>query len=164
MRHLIDLGHKEIRHIAGPIDYMDAQERIRGWRDCLAEHGLPAQEPLIGDWSANSGYRNGQLLAADATATAVFAGNDQMALGAIHGLADLGRRVPDDLSVIGFDDIPDAAHYAPPLTTMRQDFAQLGGDIMELVLAVLGDDQAPNPLLRVPALVRRASTALLRSS
>lgn len=159
VRHLIDLGHTDIRHLAGPVDSMDALERIRGWREALGEHGLVAHEPLVGDWSAGSGHVQGQRLLAQPGFTAVFAGNDQMALGLMHALTEAGCAVPEQVSVIGFDDIPEAAHFSPPLTTMHQDFAQLGRDAMEVVLAVLSDEQAPNPLLRVPQLVVRASTA-----
>ncbi len=158
VRHLIELGHTEIRHIAGPAESMDALERVRGWRDALGESGLVAAEPIIGDWTAASGYAAGRQLAGDRF-TAVFCGNDQMALGLIHALTEAGLSVPADVSVVGFDDIPEAAHFSPPLTTMHQDFAQLGRDAMNVVLAVLSDDQAPNPLSRVPELVERASTA-----
>ncbi|MGV8909698.1 MAG: LacI family DNA-binding transcriptional regulator [Propionicimonas sp.] len=159
VRHLIDLGHTDIRHIAGPADSMDALERIRGWRDALGANGLVAHEPIIGDWTAASGYTAGQRLLAESPFTAAFCGNDQMALGLIHALTDARLSVPAQVSVVGFDDIPEAAHFSPPLTTMHQDFAQLGSDAMEVMLAVLGDEQAPNPLLRVPQLVVRASTA-----
>ncbi len=159
-RHLIDLGHTEIRHVAGPVDSMDALERIRGWRDALGENELVAHEPIIGDWSPASGYDAGRrLLAEGGPFSAVFCGNDQMALGLIHALTEAGLAVPGAVSVIGFDDIPEAAHFTPPLTTMHQDFAQLGRDTMGVVLAVLTDELAPNPLLRVPQLVLRASTA-----
>lgn len=158
VRHLTDLGHVQIRHLAGPGESMDATERVRGWREALSEHGLVAQEPLIGDWSANSGYLNARELITQGDFTAIFAGNDLMALGAIHALGEAGLRVPQDVSIIGFDDIPEAQHFAPPLTTMRQDFAQLGRDTMEVVLAVLRDEEVGNPILRVPALMVRAST------
>ena len=159
VRHLTDLGHRDIRHIAGPVDSMDALERIRGWRDALGENGLVAHEPIIGDWSAASGYAAGQRMLAEGAFTAAFCANDQMALGLIHALTEAHRAVPDQVSVVGFDDIPEAAHFSPPLTTMHQDFAQLGRDAMEVMLAVLRDEQSPNPLLRVPQLVVRASTA-----
>lgn len=159
VRHLIELGHREIRHISGPIDSMDALERIRGWRDALGDNGLVAHEPIIGDWSAASGYAGGQRLLSEGSFTAAFCGNDQMALGLIHALTEAHLTVPGQVSVVGFDDIPEAAHFSPPLTTMHQDFAQLGRDAMEVMLAVLSDEQAPNPLLRVPQLVVRASTA-----
>ena len=158
VRCLIDLGHTEIRHVAGPAESMDALERVRGWRDTLNEHGLVAHEPILGDWSAASGYAAGQRLLGEHF-TAAFCGNDQMALGLIHALNEAHRPVPGQVSVIGFDDIPEAAHFSPPLTTMHQDFAQLGRDAMEVMLAVLTDELAPNPLLRVPQLVVRASTA-----
>ncbi|MFT4110945.1 LacI family DNA-binding transcriptional regulator [Propionicimonas sp.] len=161
VRHLIELGHTQIRHVCGPTDSMDALERIRGWRDALGESGLVAHEPVPGDWSAASGYAAGRTLGAEEF-TAVFCGNDQMALGLMHALAESGRAVPADVSVIGFDDIPEAAHFSPPLTTMHQDFAQLGRDALTLMLGVLADEDAPNPLLRVPELVVRASTAAPR--
>ncbi len=159
VRHLIELGHTEIRHLAGPADSMDAIERVRGWREALGEHGLVAQEPLTGNWAASSGYRNAQqLLAEGRPFTAIFAGNDQMALGAVRAVVEAGLRVPEDVSVIGFDDVPEAEHFTPPLTTMRQDFAQLGRDAMTLVLAVLRDEDAGQLLPRVPNLVVRRST------
>ncbi|MGC3994250.1 MAG: LacI family DNA-binding transcriptional regulator [Propionicimonas sp.] len=158
VRHLIELGHRDIRHLAGPVESMDALERIRGWRDALGEHDLVAHEPVFGDWTAASGYAGGQRLLGE-DFTAVFCANDQMALGLIHALTEAGRPVPGRVSVVGFDDIPEAAHFTPPLTTMHQDFAQLGRDAMEVMLAVLTDEEAPNPLLRVPQLVLRASTA-----
>jgi DNA-binding LacI/PurR family transcriptional regulator len=157
--HLVELGHRDIRHLAGPADSMDAAERTRGWRDVLAAHSLVAREPLVGDWSPASGYRLGRELAAsDPDFTAVFVGNDQMALGLIHALTESGRAVPGDVSVVGFDDIPEAEHLAPPLTTVRQDFALLGRDAVSAVLTVLGDEQAGNPPAEAPTLVVRAST------
>ncbi|GAA1806644.1 LacI family DNA-binding transcriptional regulator [Agromyces neolithicus] len=158
VEHLIGLGHGEIRHIAGPSNAMDAAERVRGWAAALGEHGLPAREPLVGDWSPGSGYMHGRTLAADSEMTSVFVSNDQMALGVLHAFAEAGLSVPGDVSIVGFDDIPEAAFFAPPLTTLRQDFVGLGRDAMASVLAVLGDDdRAPAP--RVPDLVVRTSTA-----
>jgi len=113
VRYLIDLGHTEIRHVAGPAESMDALERVRGWRDTLNEHGLVAHEPILGDWSAASGYAAGQRLLGEHF-TAAFCGNDQMALGLIHALNEAHRPVPGQVSVIGFDDIPEAAHFSPP--------------------------------------------------
>lgn len=159
-RHLIELGHRAIRHVAGPRESMDAAERRRGWADVMQEHGLAAHEPIGGDWLAASGYEAGLRLAADREATAVFSANDQMSLGLLHAYREAGVRVPDDVSVIGFDDIPEAAHFAPPLTTMRQDFDVLGRDVLATVLAVLrGDADAADRTSRVPELVVRASSA-----
>ncbi|MEJ3405599.1 LacI family DNA-binding transcriptional regulator [Rathayibacter sp. YIM 133350] len=164
VEHLIGLGHRDIAHLAGPEDSMDASERVRAWRDTLAAHGLRARQPLVGDWGSESGYRLGGSLALEPP-SAVFAANDQMALGVLHALRDGGLSVPADVSVIGFDDIPEAAHFWPPLTTMRQDFDGLGHDIMAEVLDVLADEQgAIDRTRRVAELVVRESTAPSRTS
>jgi DNA-binding LacI/PurR family transcriptional regulator len=138
---------------------MDAAERVRGWSAVLGEHGLPAREPLVGDWSPGSGYMHGRVLARDTEMTAVFVSNDQMAIGVMHALAEAGHSVPGDVSVVGFDDIPEAAYFTPPLTTVRQDFDALGRDAMAGVLAVLGDDVRLIPTPRVPDLIVRTSTS-----
>ncbi|WP_026940042.1 LacI family DNA-binding transcriptional regulator [Humibacter albus] len=159
VEHLLSLGHRKILHLAGPLDSVDAGERARGWRDVMAASGLAAVEPLVGDWSPDSGFRAGETLSA-ADFSAVFVANDQMALGLMHSLRAHGRRVPDEVSLVGFDDIPEAAHLAPPLTTLRQDFATLGRQIMdslaELLSGEAGDERAPI----IPQLVVRASTGV----
>jgi DNA-binding LacI/PurR family transcriptional regulator len=155
--HLIALGHRSIAHVAGPEDSMDATERVRGWQAALSEHGLVAHEPLQGDWSPASGFACGLAIAAEYTA--VFSANDQMALGVMHAFGTRGIRVPQDVSVIGFDDIPEAEHFTPPLSTVRQDFAELGRTVMSTLLEVILDEsleEAPHP---VPVLVARESTA-----
>jgi len=158
--HLIELGHRDIRHIAGPADSMDAVERVRGWRDRLGEAGLAAVEPECGDWSAESGFRIGARIRGTGAPSAVFVANDQMALGVLHALHAEGLRVPEDVSVVGFDDIPEAAHFGPSLTTVRQDFAGLGRDAMAAVLVMLDDARGDSlPPARRPQLVVRASTA-----
>lgn len=175
--HLVGLGHRRIAHLAGPADSVDALERVRGWRDALSEHGLVAREPLVGDWTPASGFRLGRELVADLGVggddgddgrvggrvgglfTAVFAANDQMALGVIHALSERGLRVPEDVSVVGFDDIPEAEHFAPPLTTMRQDFPELGRTIMSTLLEVLSDADSVGVVRSVPQLIVRESTA-----
>ena len=159
--HLVGLGHRSIIHLAGPEDSMDATERVRGWRAALSEHGLVALEPLVGDWSPGSGYRLGQQYAADPARsfTALFAANDQMALGAMHAFSQAGIRIPDDVSVIGFDDIPEAEHLTPPLTTIRQDFAELGGTVMSTLLELILDGTLEEAKHPVPHLVVRESTA-----
>ena len=162
--HLIGLGHRAIRHVTGPSDSMDAAERRRGWRDAMRERGLEAREPYTGDWLAASGYAAGGSMLADDDATAVFVANDQMALGLLHACSEAGVRVPDELSVVGFDDIPEAAFFNPPLTTLRQDFDALGRDVMATVLDLLRDEpSAADRTSRVPELVVRASTAAPRS-
>lgn len=157
--HLLELGHRDIVHLAGPAGSMDAEERLRGWRDALTAADLPAVEPLRGDWTSDSGYSLGRRLLEDHTPEAVFVGNDQMALGLLHALQDAGLRVPDDVSVVGFDDVPDSAHFSPPLTTVRQDFTLLGQETMVAVLAQLKDEGSPvTSAMRTPELVVRASS------
>lgn len=160
--HLIGLGHREIRHVVGPVESMDAAERRRGWNDALLAAGLPVIPPIEGDWLAAGGYAAGLALVDDTAATAVFVGNDQMALGVLHAFRDAGVSVPEDVSIVGFDDIPEAAHFAPPLTTMRQDFDALGRDVMATVVDVLGQ-VAASPVDRVPELIERSSAAAPRS-
>jgi len=159
-RHLIELGHTGIVHLAGPQDWIEAGARLRGFQEEMERAGLPARAPLLGDWSAESGYLVGQELVRDLDGvTAVFAGNDQMALGLVHACREAGLAVPGDVSVVGFDDVPESAHYVPPLTTVRQNFAELGRRAVAVLLAELGggDASAHEP---VPAeLVVRASTA-----
>jgi DNA-binding LacI/PurR family transcriptional regulator len=126
-------------------------------------HGLEAPQPIAGDWLAASGDAAGRAILSDGQATAVFVGNDQMSIGLLHACREAGVRVPEDLSVIGFDDIPEAAYFAPPLTTMRQDFDALGRDIMATVLDVLrGEPDDVDRTSRVPDVVVRASTAAPR--
>jgi DNA-binding LacI/PurR family transcriptional regulator len=157
--HLVALGHREILHVAGPDDSMDAAERTRGWRASLSRHGLVAREPLVSDWSPLSGYRLGLRLLDDATEfTAVFAGNDQLALGLLHAFTERGVSVPAEISVVGFDDIPEAAHFTPPLTTVRQDFAALGRDIMATLVEILRDEEQVVTPHTAATLVVRAST------
>lgn len=124
--HLLALGHPTVHHVSGPVGSFAAAERERGWREALADGRVDAPEMVRGDWSAASGHVAGRALAADPGVTAVFCANDQMALGTLRAFADAGRPAPDAVSVVGFDDVADAADYRPPLTTVRQDFDRLG--------------------------------------
>ncbi|KTS82128.1 LacI family transcriptional regulator [Microbacterium testaceum] len=153
--HLLALGHDTVHHLAGPRGSFAAAERERGWREVLADGGLVAPEPVRGDWTSASGY---SAVAGLTGATAIFVANDQMALGALRALADEGRGVPEDVSVVGFDDIADAAEFRPPLTTVRQDFDALGRRaVVALIAAIEGGDPVAET---VPAtLVVRESTA-----
>jgi DNA-binding LacI/PurR family transcriptional regulator len=157
--HLLQLGHKTVWHLAGPHDWVAAEGRIPGWRDALVAAGAPVPEPVYGDWSAGSGYELGHQLAARPEVTAIFAANDQMALGLLQALHEAGRRVPEDVSVVGFDDIPEAPYLMPPLTTVRPDFAAVGRHCLSTVLEQLKPDAAPNPHTVVPTtlIVRRSS-------
>jgi DNA-binding LacI/PurR family transcriptional regulator len=151
--HLVDLGHRRIGHIAGPGEWLDASQRLAGFRDELNRHGLDASHVAPGDWSATSGHR-AALELLDAGVTALFVGNDQMALGALSAATQRGLRVPEDLSVVGFDDVPEAAYYHPSLTTVRQDLAEAGRRAVALLLGE--SDAAPSVH---PELIVRASTA-----
>ncbi|MFT4135374.1 LacI family DNA-binding transcriptional regulator [Microbacterium sp.] len=158
-RHLLGLGHASVHHLAGPVHAFAANERERGWRAALEDAGVSAPAPLRGDWSAASGYAAGAVLAAEAAVTAVFAANDQMALGLLRALADAGRRIPEDISVVGFDDLADAADYRPPLTTVRQDFDALGERAVAALVAGI-EEGVPRRFETLPAeLIVRASTA-----
>lgn len=158
--HLLELGHRTVWHLAGPQRSIAAERRARAWRAALRERGLPVPAPLHGDWSAESGYRLGLELAADPACTAVFAANDQMALGLLRALHVSGRSVPGDVSVVGFDDIPEAASFLPPLTTIRQDFAEVGRRLVAGALHRLRGGAAPRGAAVVPTgLVVRESTA-----
>ena len=159
--HLLELGHQTVWHIAGPTGRIGTEERLRGWRAKLRAAGGTPPPPLRGDWSAESGYAAGQLLARQSDATAVFVGNDQMALGVLRALHEAGRRVPDDISVVGFDDVPDAAYFIPPLTTIRQDFAALGRQSVQSLLHRIsgGPDTLPLRVTLPTELVIRSSTA-----
>jgi DNA-binding LacI/PurR family transcriptional regulator len=158
VEHLAALGHRSVAHVAGPDAWMDGRDRERGWRDACARLGLETGPLLRGDWTPASGHRLGLELAARGDVTAVFCANDQMALGAVHAFCDAGLEVPRDVSIVGFDDVPEAAHFLPPLTTVRQDFEALGRRIMDTVAAVLAGDDEPVEAV-VPELVVRRSTA-----
>ena len=160
-RHLIDLGHVGVAHLAGPQDWIEAEARMRGYFAELADAGLSSTQLIVGDWSAESGYLAGLELLKNPGVTAVVAANDQMALGILHASRELGRAVPEELSVIGFDDIPEAAHFSPPLSTIRQDFAEIGRRTVENLIAQLEGVEPPARSMVSPELVVRESTAAL---
>ncbi|MCW2637411.1 MAG: transcriptional regulator, LacI family [Blastococcus sp.] len=160
-RHLLELGHRTVHHVAGPADSQEARARIAGWRSELEAAGAPVPAVMRGDWTPSSGHAVGRELAARMRAgedvTAVFLANDQMALGLLSVLHDEGLAVPGDVSLVGFDDLPEAPYFTPPLTSVRQDFAELGRRGVQLVLARLnGEDLHPDAV--PPALIVRAST------
>lgn len=133
-RHLLDLGHRNIHHIAGPMESDPAVVRAESWQRCLEDAGIRAPKPWTGDWTAKSGYQAGQQIAADPSITAVFCANDETAFGLIRALYEAGRRVPEDVSVIGFDGIALGEFSFPPLTTVKQDFDRMGHELVRLVL------------------------------
>ncbi|MEV4754328.1 LacI family DNA-binding transcriptional regulator [Micromonospora sp. NPDC049559] len=161
-QHLLDLGHPTVHHIAGPADWPEARERVEGWRQTLYAAGAAVPPVAPATWTARSGYEQGSRLARDPAVTAIFCANDQLALGALRALHEAGRRVPEQVSVVGFDDTPDSAYYLPPLTTVRQDFAELGRRSLALLLSGIGRQRDPRPpqhVVLAPELTLRASTA-----
>jgi len=160
--HLLAAGHRTVWHLAGPEDWQEAADRAAGWRATLEEAGVEPPMSLRGDWSPLSGYRAGQELAGwvGRGLTAVFVANDQMALGVLRALREAGVRTPQDVAVVGFDDIPESEFFAPPLTTVRQDFSAVGKRSIALLLDLIeGRDPAGTPRFAIePQLVVRAST------
>ncbi|TGO05737.1 LacI family DNA-binding transcriptional regulator [Serinibacter arcticus] len=138
--HLLALGHTSIGHLAGPADWFDSRERHRGWLEELEHAGVTPGPVWEGDWTADVGYDVGRRLLADPDRpTAVVASNDQMALGLLRAFGEGGLDVPGDVSVTGFDDIEGTAHFRPPLTTVRQDFAALGEAAMAEMLRLIAE-------------------------
>ncbi|GHE57111.1 LacI family DNA-binding transcriptional regulator [Streptomyces spiralis] len=159
-RHLLDLGHETVWHLAGPEEWLEAAARRDGWRATLEEAGRPVPPPLEGDWSPASGYRGGLVLARIPEVTAVFVASDEMAFGVIRALHEQGRRVPEDISVVGVDDIELAEYCSPSLTTVAQPFGQMGALAVAHLLRHVADPGAlPEPASVEPRLVVRASTA-----
>jgi DNA-binding LacI/PurR family transcriptional regulator len=161
-RHLLEQGASTVWHVTGAEGWTETDARLAGWREELGAAGRAIPEPLHGNWSAASGYQAGGALARRADVEAVFVANDQMALGLLRAFAEAGRAVPDDVLVAGFDDVPEAEFYSPPLTTVRQDFATVGRRSVEMLIArieVTDDGPIDDQPVLVPAqLVVRQST------
>jgi len=170
-QHLLDLGHRRIVHVAGPQSFPEARARLSGWRDTMNAAGLQAPSPILGDWEPEAGYAAGQEIAGMHEVTAVFVANDHMAIGVLRALWEAGRRVPQDISVVGFDDIPEAAFLIPPLTTVRQDFEAVGRraiDVLQLAISGVASEPTGNGdglerLVRPELVVRASATELGRS-
>jgi DNA-binding LacI/PurR family transcriptional regulator len=159
-RHLLELGHRTVWHVAGPSDWLEARQRIEGWMLALTEAGADIPPLLSGDWSARSGYDLGQRLATVSDVTAIFAANDQMALGILRALYEAGRELPRDLSIVGFDDLPEAPFFTPPLTTVRQDFNEVGRQSLMLLLKEIDASIRSSSRVTVPPELKiRESTA-----
>ncbi|GAA1302990.1 LacI family transcriptional regulator [Planotetraspora silvatica] len=160
--HLLELGHETVWHIGGPQDWLEAEGRIEGWRDVLTAAGRKIPDVLPGDWSPRSGYTAGRHLAGMADQiSAVFVANDQMALGVLRAFTEEGVRVPDQISIVGFDDIPESEFFSPPLTTVRQDFGAVGRHSIDVLLGQI-EEGAAEVLERFvvpPDLVVRGSSA-----
>ncbi len=140
-RHLLALGRRRIGHISGPLDWLESRQRRDGWRDALEEAGLRIPLSVEGTWSSASGQSGmEQLLAAEPEMDGLFAGNDQMALGALYVANERGIRVPEDLALVGFDGLAEGAHFTPSLTTVSQPLTELGRMAVRQVLANLDTD------------------------
>jgi DNA-binding LacI/PurR family transcriptional regulator len=159
-RYMLGLGHRTVHHITGPASNLDAQDRVAGWRQALRDAGAEVPAVSTGDWSAASGFEAGKQLARQRDVTAILCANDTMAIGLLRALAERGLRVPDDVSVIGFDDIPEASYYLPPLTTVRQDFGEVGRQALDVLIQQMAGDGPARALIQVATeLVIRASAA-----
>jgi DNA-binding LacI/PurR family transcriptional regulator len=157
-RHLLSLGHRTVHHVAIPSE-SGTRGREAGWRQALTDAGSEIPQVIAAGWDAPSAYQAGRVLAADSAVTAILCGNDDTAMAVRRALYDLGRDVPGEVSIIGFDDVPGSAYWTPALTTVRMDFGSLGRACLAAVLAELDSHPQPEPALVLPRLVIRESTA-----
>jgi DNA-binding LacI/PurR family transcriptional regulator len=158
--HLLELGHATVWHIAGHSGWAATTQRIRGWKSALEDAGRPVPEYVHGDWSPASGAAAMEQLLREAKPSCVFAANDLMAIGAIHAIEKAGLTVPGDISVIGFDDIPEAAYLHTPLTTIRQDFEETAAQgVARLVEVIDGGDVAVRHFTTPVEFISRETTS-----
>lgn len=160
IEHLIGLGHRRIAEISGPLNWYDAIMRHQSWIDTMKKHSLPHHMSVEGNWSAQSGYQGVQaLLSGGAEFSGLVVANDQMALGAIAALNERGIRIPDDVSIVGFDDIPESAYFSPALTTVHQNFVALGEQAVDYLVSLIRNPQTPiHQRVLYPELIVRSST------
>lgn len=156
--HLLGLGHETVWHIAGPAESYSASRRRESWEATLRAHGATVPPVLLGDWSTDAGHRHGLELARRPEVTAIFAANDQMALGALRALHESGRAVPGDVSVVGFDDMEEAASFWPPLTTVRQFFDEVGARSVAALLREIEHDGTIEDVMVSTRLIVRDSS------
>jgi DNA-binding LacI/PurR family transcriptional regulator len=156
-QHLVDLGHRDIVHVTGPLTWTEARARRAGYVEVMRAAGLQVRADFEGDWTPARGYAIGRELVSRNDFSAVFVANDQMAIGVLHALTQAGIAVPGDVSLVGFDDVPEAAYLNPALTTVRQDFHAVGRRAIELLTAVIDGVSNATPLL-APELIVRDST------
>jgi DNA-binding LacI/PurR family transcriptional regulator len=163
-RCLLDAGHRTVWHVSGPGDWFDSQGRMAGWQQALTEAGAEIPPVIPAGWQAASGYHAGQILGRIPDVSAVFAASDHLAVGILRALHECGRRVPGDVAVAGFDDVPEAAYLTPPLTTVRPDYAAVAAAAVDLLQAQISagyrlDDRR----IFEPALINRASVTAPRA-
>jgi DNA-binding LacI/PurR family transcriptional regulator len=154
--YLLGLGHRTVHYVSIPSS-TEASQRLAGWRSALKEAEVEAPEPLLAGWHPRSGYLAGQLLAADPRVTAVLCGNDDLALGVTRAMHEAGRPIPGSVSVVGFDDIPQAEFFTPALTTVRLDFDDLGRAAFAALQEQTGVTPADTPRPRPELIVRESS-------
>jgi DNA-binding LacI/PurR family transcriptional regulator len=160
VQHLLDLGHHTVWHVAGPVESFASERRAAAWRTTLTGDGRTVPPVIRGDWSADSGYAAGLRLADEPGCTAVFAANDHMALGVLRAFREKGKAVPEDISLVGFDDVPEASSYAPPLTTVHPNYTDIGNQCVDNVLQQIRTNSTEPGITLVPTqLVLRQSTA-----
>ena len=160
VEYLISLGHTNIAHISGPNNWYEATKRREGWQKALKDAGLSPGLLVYGDWSAESGYQAIREIVGKSQPTAVFVANDAMALGGLKALNELKINVPQEISIIGFDDIPDAEYLIPGLTTIRNDFDEVGKRSVELLMDCIRKKQHTSYQIVIkPELIIRKSTS-----
>ena len=161
--HLLDLGHETVWHVRGPNGWLASDARMRGWAEELSSRGRVAPPPLqAADWSAAEGYRLGKQLAETPGISAIFAANDPFALGVVKALDEAGIEVPRQVSVVGFDDVKEAAYFRPALTTVTLDFEQIGHiAVTRLLQMIRGEASGVIPLIEPTLVVRDTTSALL---
>jgi DNA-binding LacI/PurR family transcriptional regulator len=158
-QHLLDLGHENVWHVSGPEGSFSASRRTESWRTTLVAAGIAPPSYLVGDWTARSGYEHGIALSKRPEVTAIFASNDQMALGIMRAMHERGRDIPGSVSIVGFDDMQESDSFWPPLTTIHQDFSEVGRLCMEKLLTQIESPGQSTGTTIVPThLVQRAST------
>ncbi len=158
-QHLIDLGHRNIVHISGPQGWFESTTRAAGYTATMLNANLTPQV-IDGDWQIDTGYRIGKKLDVDSKGvTALFIANDRMSFGFMHAMRERGIEVPKRLSIVGFDDLEEATYSSPPLTTLRQDFKELGNRAMNLLLSEISGTSTKKLDRLIPELIKRGSTA-----
>ena len=162
-KHLIDLGHTKIAHISGPKDWYETSRRLKGFKSAMTEKKLETTFIWEGDWSAQSGYECAKEIVKNRKITAIVAGNDAMALGALKAISEAGLQVPRDISLVGFDDLPESRFLTPSLTTARQDFHAVGEQALSVLLGLINDRSARMNVAIKPEILIRESTAKVRS-
>jgi DNA-binding LacI/PurR family transcriptional regulator len=163
--YLLNLGHETVWHVGGPRDWDAAQKRLVGWRSALRDAGVRVPRVLYGDWSAVSGYEQGRKLASREDVTAIFAGNDQMAMGILRAVHEARREIPGDVSVVGFDDVPEAEFQMVPLTTVGVDADKAAQRILAELLQMIEGAEPPGGTVTLPGtelIIRRSSGPVLR--